>query len=104
MIKILTEPKNALVKQYCKLLDMDGVKLRFEDDALAAIADKAIERKTGARGLRTIMEEVMSDVMYEAPSETSAKKCVITKECITDNVKPKLTSRAKARISEKTVS
>ena len=104
MIRILTEPKNALVKQYCKLLEMDGLKLEFEEDALAAIADKAIERKTGARGLRTIMEEVMSDVMYDAPSETSLKKCVITKECITENAKPKLVGKAKARIAEKTVS
>lgn len=104
MIRILTEPKNALVKQYVKLLDMDNVALEFEDDALEAIADKAIERKTGARGLRSIMEEIMGDVMYKAPSESNLKKCVITKECVTDNAKPKLITKARARISEKTVS
>ncbi len=104
MIRILTEPKNALVKQYVKLLAMDDVALEFEDDALGAIADKAIERKTGARGLRSIMEEIMSDVMYTAPSEKNLKKCIITKECVTDNAKPKLISKAKPRISEKTVS
>lgn len=104
MIRILTEPKNALVKQYVKLLDMDNVILEFEDDALEAIADKAIERKTGARGLRTIMEEVMSEVMYSAPSDKSLKKCIITKECVTGNASPKLVSKARARISDKTVS
>ena len=104
MIKILTEPKNALVKQYVKLLDMDGVTLEFEENALDAIADKAIERRTGARGLRSIMEEIMSDVMYKAPSEKNLKKCVITKECVTDNAAPRLISKARARISEKTVS
>ncbi len=104
MIRILTEPKNALVKQYIKLLAMDDVVLEFEEDALGAIADKAIERKTGARGLRSIMEEVMSEVMYTAPSEKNLKKCIITKACITDNAKPKLISKAKPRISEKTVS
>ena len=79
MIRILTEPKNALVKQYVKLLEMDNVALEFEEDALKAIADKAIERKTGARGLRSIMEETMSEIMYVAPSQKNLKKCVITK-------------------------
>ncbi len=104
MIAILTEPKNALVKQYIKLLDMDGVNLEFEPGALKAIADKAIERKTGARGLRSIMEDVMAEVMYRAPSESNLKKCVITKECITDGVMPKLVGSAKAKISQKSVS
>ena len=104
MIRILTEPKNALVKQYIKLLGMDNVELEFEDEALCAIADKAIERKTGARGLRSIMEEIMSDVMYSAPSANNLKKCIITPECVTDNAKPKLVTKARARISEKTVS
>ncbi len=104
MIAILTEPKNALVKQYIKLLGMDGVNLEFEPEALEAIADKAIERKTGARGLRSIMEDVMAEVMYSAPSETNLKKCVITKECITDGTMPKLVGSAKAKISQKTVS
>jgi ATP-dependent Clp protease ATP-binding subunit ClpX len=80
LVRILTEPKNALVKQYVKLLEMDGVSLEFDDDALEAIADKAIERKTGARGLRSIMEEIMSDVMYNAPSQSNIKKCIIRKQ------------------------
>jgi len=104
MVRILTEPKNALVKQYVKLLDMDGVTLEFEDDALEAIAEKAIERKTGARGLRSIMEEIMGEVMYSAPSEKNLKKCVITKDCVLGKSKPKLISKARARLSEKTVS
>ncbi len=104
MIKILTEPKNALVKQYVKLLDMDGVALEFEPDALEAIADRAIERKTGARGLRSIMEEIMGDVMYSAPSEKNLKKCIITKDCVMGVAKPKLVTKARARISDKTVS
>ena len=102
MVRILTEPKNALVKQYVKLLDMDNVTLEFDDAALEAIADKAIERKTGARGLRTIMEEIMSDIMYNAPSEYNLKKCVITKECVTKNTKPKLVLKGRAHLSEKT--
>ncbi len=102
MVRILTEPKNALVKQYVKLLDMDNVTLEFDDAALEAIADKAIERKTGARGLRTIMEEIMSDIMYNAPSENNLKKCVITKECVTKNTKPKLVLKGRAHLSEKT--
>ncbi len=104
MIAILTEPKNALVKQYIKLLNMDGVNLEFEPEALEAIADKAIERRTGARGLRSIMEDVMADVMYRAPSESNLKKCVITKECITEGASPKLVGSARAKISQKTVS
>ncbi len=104
MIRILTEPKNALVKQYIKLLDMDGVTLEFEEDALKAIADKAIERKTGARGLRSIMEEIMGDVMYAAPSESNLKKCIITEDCVRGTKKPKLLTKARARLSEKSVS
>lgn len=102
MVRILTEPKNALVKQYVKLLDMDNVALEFDDVALEAIADKAIERRTGARGLRTIMEEIMSDIMYTAPSDDSIKKCIITKDCVVKNTRPKLVLKGKARISEKT--
>ncbi len=102
MVRILTEPKNALVKQYVKLLDMDNVVLEFDDAALEAIADKAIERRTGARGLRTIMEELMSDIMYTAPSDDSIKKCIITKDCVVKNTRPKLVLKGKARINEKT--
>lgn len=90
LVSILTEPKNALVKQYQKLLAMDGVELKFTPDALEAIADKAIERRTGARGLRAILEETMLDVMYEIPSREDVGLCTITKECVTENKPPLL--------------
>ena len=90
LVSILTEPKNALVKQYQKLLAMDGVELKFTPDALEAIADKAIERKTGARGLRAILEETMLDVMYEIPSREDVGLCTVTKECVTENKPPLL--------------
>ncbi|MGI6162071.1 MAG: ATP-dependent Clp protease ATP-binding subunit ClpX [Christensenellales bacterium] len=82
LVKILTEPKNALTKQYMRLLEMDGVNLVFEEEAVRAIARKAIERKTGARGLRSILESVMLNVMYDIPSRNDIEKCVITKEVI----------------------
>lgn len=82
LVKILQEPKNALIKQYQKLFDMDDVELTFEDDAIKAIADKAFERKTGARGLRSIMESVMMDTMYQIPSDETIETCVITKEAV----------------------
>lgn len=88
--KITTEPKNALVKQYKKLLEIDGVELEFEPDALEAIVDKAIERKTGARGLRSIIENVMTDIMYDIPSNEKIEKCIITKDTIQNNAKPKI--------------
>ncbi len=91
LISILTEPKNALVKQYQKLLAMDGVELKFTPEALEAIADKAIERKTGARGLRAIVEETMLDVMYDIPSRKDVGVCTITKECVTEKQPPLLT-------------
>ena len=90
LIKITTEPKNALVKQYKKLLEIDGVELEFEPDALEAIVDKAIERKTGARGLRSIIENVMTDIMYDIPSNEKIEKCIITKDTIQNNAKPKI--------------
>ena len=82
LIRILTEPKNALVKQYQKLFEMDNVELEFEEDALVEIAKKAIERKTGARGLRSIIEGIMLDVMFELPSRDDIEKCIITKETV----------------------
>ena len=82
LVRILKEPKNALIKQYRKLFGYDGVKLSFEDDAVDAIAGMAVERKTGARGLRSIMENVMMDVMYEIPSDETIKECKITKEAV----------------------
>ena len=90
LIKIATEPKNALVKQYKKLLELDGVDLEFTREALEAIVDKAIERKTGARGLRSIIEEIMRDIMYDIPSNPKIEKCTITKETVTDKKGPEL--------------
>ena len=87
MIKILTEPKNAILKQYQKLFAIDGVTLKFDDDALAEVANLAIERKTGARGLRSIMEEIMIDVMYDLP-EFAGYEIVISKEVVKDGAKP----------------
>jgi len=78
MMAILTEPKNALCKQYQRLLDMDGVKLEFEEKALRYIAHTAIERKTGARGLRAVLEEIMLDIMYEVPSRDDVERCIVT--------------------------
>lgn len=82
LIRILKEPKNSLVKQYAKLLELDGVELTFDEEAIEAIADKALERKTGARGLRAIMEGVMLDLMYKVPSDESIDKCAVTKEMV----------------------
>ncbi len=90
LVRILTEPKNALVKQYQKMLELDKVELEFEEDALKAIAKEAIERKTGARGLRSIIESTMLDMMYELPSREDIVKCIVTKETITDKATPKL--------------
>jgi len=90
LIEILTKPKNALVKQYQKMLEIDNVELEFETDALTEIAKKAIERKTGARGLRSIIEGIMLDVMFDLPSRTDITKCTITKETVVENTAPKL--------------
>ena len=88
LVKILTEPKNALIKQYQKLLSFDNVRLRFTDTALRAIAKKATEKKTGARGLRAILEEIMLDVMYEIPSQKGIKECLINEDTIIKKEKP----------------
>ncbi len=90
MVKILTEPKNALVKQYQKLFSFDNVRLKFTEGALLAIARKATQRKTGARGLRAILEEIMLDVMYEIPSQKGIKECIINEEVIVNREKPML--------------
>ena len=87
LVRILCEPKNSLVKQYTKLLELDGVGLEFTDEAIESIADKALERKTGARGLRAIMESVMLDIMYKVPSDESINKCVIDKDLVETNLK-----------------
>lgn len=88
LVKILTEPKNSLVKQYKELFAIDDVELEFEDGALELIAQKAIERKTGARGLRSIIEETMLDIMYEIPSRDDVEKCIITRETILNGNEP----------------
>jgi len=90
LVEILTKPKNALVKQYQKMLELDEVELDFEEDALKEIAKKAIERKTGARGLRSIIEGIMLDVMFDLPSRDDIKKCIITAETVSKNTSPKL--------------
>ena len=90
-MRILQEPKNALVKQYKKLLEYDDVDLEFTEDALDAIADKAIERNIGARGLRAVMEGLLTKVMYEIPSDETVVKAVITKECVEGTAEPELT-------------
>ncbi|MBK3493464.1 ATP-dependent protease ATP-binding subunit ClpX [Viridibacillus sp. YIM B01967] len=90
LVQILTEPKNALSKQYQKMMALDDVELDFDQDALLEIAKEAIERKTGARGLRSIIENIMLDVMFELPSRDDIAKCIITKETITEKARPKL--------------
>ncbi|MGN9864362.1 ATP-dependent protease ATP-binding subunit ClpX [Bacillus swezeyi] len=90
LVEILTKPKNALVKQYSKMLELDNVELVFEDEALTEIAKKAIERKTGARGLRSIIEGIMLDVMFDLPSREDIEKCVITGQTVTDGEPPRL--------------
>lgn len=115
LVQILTEPKNALVKQYQKLLEMDDALLEFEPEALEAIADKALSRNTGARGLRAIIEEIMLDVMYDIPSGNNVEKCIVTKDTveikaqpqlvINENRKPlKRTSGKKSRVKKESAS
>lgn len=98
LIKILKEPKNALVKQYQKLLELDGVDLHFTDEAIELVAEKSFERKTGARGLRSIMEDSLMDIMYKVPSDESIDKCTITKEVIESKSEPEL-----VRLDEKQI-
>ncbi|MFN3406225.1 MAG: ATP-dependent Clp protease ATP-binding subunit ClpX [Caldimicrobium sp.] len=100
LVRILVEPKNSLVKQYQKLMEMEGVELKFTEEALQAIAEEAYRRKTGARGLRSIIEEVMVDVMYEIPSLKNVSECVITKEVVLKKERPILTFNTKKRAKE----
>ncbi len=97
LIRILKEPKNALIKQYKKLFDMDDVELTFEEDAVTAIAEKAFERKTGARGLRSIMEGVLMDTMYTIPSDASIEECIITKPVVESESEPVVIHRGEDR-------
>jgi ATP-dependent Clp protease ATP-binding subunit ClpX len=90
LIDILTRPKNALIKQYQKLLALEGCKLRFTEGALVAVSKKAINRKTGARGLRAILEDVMLNVMYDIPSQPGIRECIINEEVINEGAEPLL--------------
>ncbi len=96
LIRVMTEPKNALVKQYQKLFELDGVDLRFNDDVIAAAADEALTRKTGARGLRSIFEEMMMDTMFDLPSRDDVSECVITLDTLQKRQPPLLITKAKA--------
>jgi ATP-dependent Clp protease ATP-binding subunit ClpX len=88
LVQILSEPKNALVKQYQRLFDMEEVQLTFQDEALVAVAEKAIERKTGARGLRSIMETILLDTMYELPAMEGVEQVVISDEVVNGSARP----------------
>lgn len=99
LVKILTEPKNSLVKQYKKMFEYDGVELIFTEEALEAVATKALKRASGARGLRAVMEEALLPVMYELPSINGIKKCVVTREVIDENASPTLIGKEKGIIS-----
>ena len=88
LMQIMTKPKNALIKQYEKLFDIENIKLEIKPEAISAVAKKAMELKTGARGLRTIMEEHMLDLMYNAPNDTNISKIIIGEKVITENAKP----------------
>ena len=100
LIDIVTKPKNALVKQYQKLLELDNVELEFEQEALEVIVDKAIERKTGARGLRSIIEEIMRDIMFEIPSNPKIEKCIVTKETVLEKKAPTLVINEKKEVNK----
>ena len=99
LIRILKEPKNALTKQYIKLFELEGISLRFTDEALSAAARKAMERKSGARGLRSVMESSMLDVMYELPSDEYAVECVISEEVISKGEYPSVIRNEEPRKS-----
>ena len=91
LIRILREPKNSLTKQYHKLFELDGVEFEFNEDALELVAHKSLERKTGARGLRAIMEKSLMDLMYRIPSDNTIRKCVVTKEVVEGTGEPEIT-------------
>jgi ATP-dependent Clp protease ATP-binding subunit ClpX len=98
LVQILIEPKNALVKQYQRFFNYDSIELVFTEDSLSEIAEKALQRETGARGLRSIIENALLDVMFELPSRKDVSKCVITKETITRGLKPTLVTSAGAML------
>ncbi len=98
MVRILTEPKNSIIRQYKKLFELDGVELEFDDDAVEAIAEKTIARKTGARGLRSIMEETMMDLMFTIPSDDTIESCEITRQAVNGDGVPLITRKGRAQI------
>lgn len=101
LVKILSEPKNAILKQYSYMFSLDGIELEITDDAMRAIAKKAAERKTGARGLRTVVEEALSDIMFNAPSDDTISKVILTGECVTDGKAPEVIRDPSARKSRR---
>jgi len=101
LVRILTEPRNALVKQYQRMFQIDGVELEFTEDAVEAVADQALLRGTGARGLRAIMEEVLQQVMFDVPSRDDVERVVISREAVLDNVNPTIVPRSAASAAEK---
>ena len=101
--QVVTKPKNAIIKQYKKLLELDNVKLEFEDEALDLIVEKAIERNTGARGLRAIIEDIMRDIMYEVPSNPDIETCIITRDVVEKKVEPKLVLRKVEKIKKQAI-
>ena len=98
-MKILTEPKNALVKQYEKYFEFEGVELEFSEPALGAVADQALARGTGARGLRAILEEVLLEVMYDLPGRTDVVKCIVDDNVVTERAQPRLVLRGERAAS-----
>jgi ATP-dependent Clp protease ATP-binding subunit ClpX len=96
LVRIIREPKNSLIKQYTKLFEIDGVKITFEDDALRAIAHLAIERNTGARGLRSIMETMMQQTMFEVPSRDDIAEVVVTEDTVKNNTQPRYILKTEA--------
>ena len=101
--EVVTKPKNAIIKQYKKLLELDNVKLEFEDEALDLIVEKAIERNTGARGLRAIIEDIMRDIMYEVPSNPNIETCIITRDVVENKAEPKLVLRKVEKIKKQAI-
>jgi ATP-dependent Clp protease ATP-binding subunit ClpX len=98
LVAILSEPRNALIKQYQRMFEIDGVELEFTPEAVEAVAEQALLRGTGARGLRAIMEEVLQPVMFDVPSENDIARVVITREVVLDNVNPTIVRREAARV------
>ena len=100
MVKIMTEPKNSVLKQYEQLFNMDGIRLTFEPEALKAIAKLTVERKTGARGLRSIFESTLIDTMYDLPGDKTVSEVIVTEKCVLDGATPKLVKKKSSKSKE----